>query len=57
MSNDSGVSDKPASRVEERNVFLFIAIMFFPILSTALVGGYGFIIWISQILLGPPGAG
>jgi nitrate reductase NapE len=41
----------------EWRTFLFIIIAMFPILSVAVVGGYGFIIWMSQILLGPPGHG
>ena len=40
----------------ERNAFLFITVVFFPLLSTALVGGYGFLIWISQMFMGPPQA-
>jgi periplasmic nitrate reductase NapE len=35
--------------------FLLLAFLFAPALSVAIVGGYGFIVWISQILLGPPG--
>jgi nitrate reductase NapE len=41
---------------EERNMFLFLTVVLFPVLSVALVGGYGFIVWISQLLMGPPGA-
>ena len=44
------------SKVEERNSFIFLAVFLAPILSVALVGGYGFIVWIMQILLGPPSA-
>jgi len=40
---------------EERNAFLFITVVLFPVLSVALVGSYGCIVWISQILMGPPG--
>lgn len=57
MSEDSSLTNEPVTRAEERNAFWFIAVFFFPILSTILVGGYGLIVWISQILLGPPGAG
>lgn len=35
--------------------FLMLVIFLAPALSIAIVGGYGFIIWISQIILGPPG--
>ncbi len=40
----------------ERRVFLFIAVFLFPTLSVLLVGGYGLIVWLGQMLLGPPGA-
>jgi periplasmic nitrate reductase NapE len=39
---------------QELRLFLFIVIFLFPLLSIALVGGFGFIIWISQLILGPP---
>ncbi|MBT5940225.1 MAG: nitrate reductase [Rhodospirillaceae bacterium] len=38
----------------EFKAFLFATVFLAPILSIALVGGYGFLIWISQILVGPP---
>ena len=57
MTDKAVEQEPPVTKEEERNAFWFIAIFFFPILSTVLVGGYGFIIWISHILLGPPGAG
>ncbi|WP_448211472.1 periplasmic nitrate reductase, NapE protein [Colwellia sp. MEBiC06753] len=38
----------------ERNTFVFLAIFLAPILAVAIVGGYGFIVWISQLLIGPP---
>lgn len=40
----------------ERNTFVFLAVFLAPILSVIVVGGFGFIIWISQILFGPPTA-
>lgn len=38
----------------ERRVFLFITVFLFPVLSVVLVGGYGFVVWILQIIFGPP---
>tara|TARA_R100001244_G_scaffold259_22_gene543 strand:+ start:2090 stop:2275 length:186 start_codon:yes stop_codon:yes gene_type:complete len=46
--------DKP-SKGKETRLFLFLVICLFPLLSVALVGGYGFFIWIMQMFLGPPG--
>ncbi|EDM57022.1 conserved domain protein [Vibrio parahaemolyticus AQ3810] len=31
--------------------FLFIAVVLFPILSVAFVGGYGFIVWALQVFM------
>ncbi|CAH0990491.1 hypothetical protein SIN8267_00583 [Sinobacterium norvegicum] len=42
---------------DELKALAFIAVFLFPILSIIGVGGYGFIIWIMQIILGPPGHG
>lgn len=40
----------------ERNVFIFLAVFLAPILSVIIVAGFGFAVWISQILFGPPSA-
>lgn len=44
------------SKKSERNTFIFLTVFLAPILSVILVGGFGFIVWISQILFGPPGS-
>ena len=37
-------------------LFLFITVVLFPLLAVMIVGGYGFAIWIWQMLFaGPPG--
>ncbi len=36
-------------------LFVFLIVFLFPILSVALVSGYGFIVWIVQMIFGPPG--
>lgn len=41
-------------KTEERNLFLFICVVLFPLLSIVLVGGMGFAIWIIQMIFGPP---
>lgn len=41
---------------QELLVFLFITVVLFPLLSVMIVGGYGFAVWIWQMLFsGPPG--
>lgn len=47
------MSDVVKEKKKERNAFLFITVVLFPLLSVAIVGGYGFIIWMSQLLFGP----
>ncbi|WP_111978362.1 periplasmic nitrate reductase, NapE protein [Algibacillus agarilyticus] len=37
----------------EFSVFLFITVVLFPLLSIILVSGYGFSIWMMQLLFGP----
>lgn len=44
-----------SSKREETRLFVFLIVFLFPLLSIALVGGYGFIVWIVQMLIGPPG--
>ena len=40
---------------KETRLFLFLIVLFFPLLSIALVGGFGFIVWMLQLIMGPPG--
>lgn len=51
MDADTGQPSKKS----ELTLFLFITVVLFPILSVMIVGGYGFAVWISQMLFtGPP---
>jgi len=38
----------------ELRIFIFITVFLFPALSVAAMGSYGFIVWISQLIFGPP---
>ncbi|MCP5325617.1 MAG: periplasmic nitrate reductase, NapE protein [Oceanospirillaceae bacterium] len=50
--------DKVADqKQEELKTFLLLTVVLAPVLSVMVVGGYGLMIWISQILMGPPGTG
>lgn len=40
---------------QELGLFLFIVVLLFPILAIAVVGGYGFSVWVYQMFAGPPG--
>ncbi|MCK5497323.1 MAG: periplasmic nitrate reductase, NapE protein [Hyphomicrobiaceae bacterium] len=49
-------SKKPATKKRELSAFLFLTVLLAPAMSVAVVGGYGFAIWIYQLIAGPPGA-
>jgi nitrate reductase NapE len=36
--------------------FLFLTVVFWPLAAIAVVGGYGLVVWIYQMLAGPPTA-
>lgn len=47
---------EPIDKRAEWRAFILLVVFLAPILSVMIVGGYGFLVWISQIILGPPGA-
>lgn len=49
------VNEKKSQRRKETRLFVFLVVCLFPLLSVAIVGGYGFVVWFLQILYGPPG--
>ena len=58
MNDVPNDTDTISSKNQETRLLLFLLIFLFPLLSVALVGGYGFILWTSQLtFLGPPGPG
>lgn len=52
MDNDSASVGKK----RELKAFLFLTVVLAPLLSVVLVGGYGFTIWMYQLIAGPPSA-
>ena len=42
-------------RRAELIVFAVIAAVIWTVVAVGVVGGYGFLIWMSQMILGPPG--
>ncbi|MBM7060694.1 periplasmic nitrate reductase, NapE protein [Pseudomonas sp. UL073] len=52
MISDAGYK---ADKGKETRLFLFLVICLFPLLSVAIVGGYGFLVWMYQLVVGPPG--
>jgi nitrate reductase NapE len=45
----------PPSRRAELFVFSVIAALIWPVVAVGVVGGFGFVIWMYQIIFGPPG--
>lgn len=43
------------TRRQELFAFLVLAVLIWPVIAVGIVGGYGFIIWMLQIVFGPPG--
>ena len=46
----------PSTKQEEWRSFLFFTVVMAPVLAVMIVGFYGFLVWIYQILAGPPGS-
>jgi nitrate reductase NapE len=46
----------PSTKQEEFRSFLFFTIVMAPVLAVMLVGGYGFLVWVYQMVAGPPGS-
>lgn len=47
--------DDKAARKRELLLFFILAVGVWPIIAVAIVGGFGFILWMYQIIAGPPG--
>ncbi len=43
------------TRRAEFIVFFILAVMIWPFVAVSVVGGYGFLVWIIQMMFGPPG--
>ncbi|MEQ8709476.1 MAG: periplasmic nitrate reductase, NapE protein [Rhodospirillales bacterium] len=54
IPSGSGTASTRPSKTEELRTFLFLTVFLAPILAVGIVGGYGLLVWISQMLLGPP---
>jgi len=54
MSNTPSPDEKP-SLFQESKAFLLITAVLLPLLTIMMISGYGFTVWFSQLLLGPPG--
>lgn len=46
------ISDERRSR--EKRLFIFLTVVLAPMIAVALVGTYGLLIWLYQMIQGPP---
>lgn len=46
--------EPPSTRQEELRSFLFFTIVMAPVLAVVIVASYGFFVWMTQLLFGPP---
>jgi len=51
------VTEDQNEKSVERTTFVLLAVFLAPVMAIAVVGGYGFTVWISQLIMGPPGTG
>lgn len=57
MTDESGAgaeTDSP-SRRSEFLAFLLLAFGVWPFVAVGVVGGFGFLVWMFQLIFGPPG--
>lgn len=52
---NGGGQKPPTGRRDELAVFLILAVLIWPFIAIGVVGGYGFLVWMWQIVFGPPG--
>jgi len=50
-------ADTPSTRQEELRSFLFFTVVMAPVAAVAIVVGFGFLVWMYQLIAGPPGGG
>jgi len=46
---------EPHTKSQELRAFLLLAVVMAPVLAVAVVSGYGFLVWMVQLVTGPPG--
>lgn len=54
VASTEGVPSKQG-RTRELLTFVILAFGIWPILAVGFVGAYGFLVWMFQIIYGPPG--
>ena len=54
-NNIQPVRETSRTMRDELIVFLIIVALIWPVTTVAVVGGYGFAVWMYQVVAGPPG--
>lgn len=49
------IRGRRSSRRFETLAFMILAFGIWPVVAVGVVGGYGFLVWMFQIVFGPPG--
>ena len=57
MEESPSDREPPSTFTEELRSFLFFTIVMAPVLAVIVVGGYGFLVWMYQLVAGPPTGG
>jgi nitrate reductase NapE len=55
--SDPGAGSDAKQQKAELRAFLFLTVVMAPLLAGLIVAGYGFAVWIFQLIAGPPGPG
>lgn len=50
------MEEEARNRKSELLGFLFLTVVLAPMLAIVIVGGYGLLVWMFQLIAGPPGS-
>ena len=56
MSDEATTARGESTKSEELKAFLLLTVVLAPVAAVVCVGGYGFVVWMWQLIAGPPGA-
>jgi periplasmic nitrate reductase NapE len=51
---NADLDSAPSTKQEEWRSFLFFTVVMAPVLAVLIVGGFGFLVWMYQLVVGPP---
>lgn len=53
---DNNETNETFTKAQELRSFLFLSVVMAPVLAVIFVSGYGFVVWMLQLIVGPPGS-